>query len=75
MSNNFFGNKAGDYDETCDIYSYGMILYEIVTRKVPFMDVSAESFLKDPCPNIYIGIWLLFQHFYSCANNLSMQNW
>mmetsp|Transcript_70209 Transcript_70209/g.184021 ORF Transcript_70209/g.184021 Transcript_70209/m.184021 type:complete len:443 (+) Transcript_70209:1-1329(+) len=31
-----------DYDERCDVYSYAMVVYEIVCRRVPFEDEEAK---------------------------------
>ncbi|EAY07288.1 TKL family protein kinase [Trichomonas vaginalis G3] len=32
------------YDEKCDVYSYGVILFQMLTQKVPFFDASPEDF-------------------------------
>merc|ERR1719223_1913625 len=30
--------KGGDYDEKVDIYSFSMVLFEVICREVPFED-------------------------------------
>mmetsp|Transcript_103534 Transcript_103534/g.291411 ORF Transcript_103534/g.291411 Transcript_103534/m.291411 type:complete len:171 (-) Transcript_103534:151-663(-) len=38
-------NNGSHYDEKCDVYSYAMIMYEIVCRMVPFEDLQDLRFL------------------------------
>ena len=32
-----------DYDESCDVYSFGMLLWELTHRKMPFHDVDGKT--------------------------------
>ena len=31
--------KRGKVSKSCDVYSYGVLLFEVVTQQVPFHDV------------------------------------
>ena len=33
----------GDYSQAVDVYSYGILLYELVAQRRPFLDVSSFS--------------------------------
>ena len=35
--------QGGNYTEKVDVYSYGMVLFEIFARKIPFDDVDGFS--------------------------------
>uniref|UniRef100_A0AAR2IUU6 Protein kinase domain-containing protein n=1 Tax=Pygocentrus nattereri TaxID=42514 RepID=A0AAR2IUU6_PYGNA len=55
-----FQNINHQYDKACEIYSFGIVMWEIATRQVPFKDSSSHSLLykklcvekvMEPLPN------------------------
>mmetsp|Transcript_28558 Transcript_28558/g.71798 ORF Transcript_28558/g.71798 Transcript_28558/m.71798 type:complete len:494 (-) Transcript_28558:138-1619(-) len=44
---------VGDYNEKCDVYSFGIVLWEIYTQKQAFADLSDDlpSFIRAVCHN------------------------
>ena len=38
---NFAGNN---YSEKCDVFSFGIILWEVLTRKKPFNEIGGSAF-------------------------------
>lgn len=43
MSNFSFFNIGSQYSEKCDVFSWGIILWEVLTREKPFCDVEGAT--------------------------------
>ena len=76
----FISAKA--YNEKCDVYSWGIILWEVLTRKVPFQDlgqalrilwavhVGKRPPLIQGCPKLLENLMRRFVHFFSFNSSL-----
>jgi len=40
----FFFTTGSNYTEKCDVFSWGIILWEVLSRKKPFDDIGGSAF-------------------------------